>query len=158
MLMPEHSRYGDLYEAAGAADAVGLWSLLGPEPFGWLASLASQAQNENSRTANQSVDCPDYYTCIRDLTGSLPCTCMAEHNPIFGCGRHHTVQTVWHWIIQLPIAQTAPEQQRLGPSSHISDKRLPVPETRPSLVPQQERRNASSLAHRSHLHRKVRIS
>jgi hypothetical protein len=29
MLMPEHLRYGDLDEAAGAADAVGLWGLHG---------------------------------------------------------------------------------------------------------------------------------
>jgi len=29
MLMPGHLRYGDLEEAAGAADAAGLWVLLG---------------------------------------------------------------------------------------------------------------------------------
>src|ERR1700752_3928258 len=29
MLMPGHLRYGDLEEAAGAADAVGRWGLLG---------------------------------------------------------------------------------------------------------------------------------
>ncbi len=35
---------------------------------------------------------------------------------------------------------------------------LASPETRPTLVPQEERGNASLLARRSHLHRKVRIS
>jgi hypothetical protein len=35
---------------------------------------------------------------------------------------------------------------------------LPVPETQPNLVPQEERENASSLARRAHLHRKRRIS
>jgi hypothetical protein len=61
-------------------------------------------------------------------------------------------------FIQQPIVQTGPERQRLGPSSHILDKRLPVPETRPNLVPQEERGNASSFARRAHLHRSRRIS
>ena len=61
-------------------------------------------------------------------------------------------------FIQQPIVQTEPERQRLGPSSHILDKRLPVPETRPNLVPQEERGNASSFARRAHLHRNRAIS
>jgi hypothetical protein len=64
-----------------------------------------------------------------------------------------TVKTLLTVSSSYPSRKLRPEQQRLGPSSHILDKRSPVSETRPSLVPQEQRGNASPLARRSHLYR-----
>jgi hypothetical protein len=50
------------------------------------------------------------------------------------------------------------ERQRLGPSSHILDKRLPVLETQPNLARQSEHGNAFSFARQSYLHRKRHMS
>jgi len=57
-------------------------------------------------------------------------------------------------FIQPPIAQTVPERQRLGPSFHILDKRLPVLETQPNLALQTENGNSFSFGRQLYLHRK----
>ena len=61
-------------------------------------------------------------------------------------------------FIQPPIAQTVQERQRLGPSFHILDKRLPVLETQPNLALQTENENSFSFARQSYLHRTRHMS